>query len=157
MHARLSDSDSDPYGAGASTIGSQRRFLVVLDLLVPYRYYYLSPFQNILPCTGFSDAGRCSLVTVSFSLLNSTTAAALCLMVHLAFGDRDAVSVTSSALVLEDSARGKRVFGGLRAHHHHLGYSVLLRLGIRFKMLYSEGWIFSEENHVPIIYLQWLN
>jgi hypothetical protein len=45
-------------------------------------------------------------------------------MVHLAYGDRDAISVTSSALVHEDSARGKRVFGGFRAHHH-LEYSVI--------------------------------
>jgi hypothetical protein len=57
-------------------------------------------------------------------------------MVHLAFSNRDAISVTGSDLVLEDSARGKRVFGGLSK---------------------AGSWIFSEENHVQIIYRRWLN
>jgi len=126
-------------------------------VLVPYRYYYLAPFQNILPCPGVSDAGRCYLVTMNFSLLNSTTMVALCLMVHLAYSDRDAISGTTSALVLEDSARGKACVWRFQSTSSPGISRDSPPFVVWNWILYTKDGYFSEENHGSIVYCQWLN
>jgi len=87
-----------------------------------------------------------------FSMLNSTTMAALCLMVHLAYSDRYAISVTSSALVLEDSARGKACVWRFQSTSSPGISRDSPPFVVWNWILNTKAGYFSEENHGSIVY-----